>query len=272
MKITEYPELTKLGSDAVMLTDGASGTKKFKTSNLILEMLAQISPEMHRLIFRGKNLGGSFTAEQKAAVKAGTFDGLFLGDYWVISNVTYRIADFDYYLRCGNTDFTSHHLVIVPDVPMYQHVMNDEAKTEGGYVLSKMYTEGLEEAKTKINAAFPSSVLTHKEYLVNATRDGRPSGGGWFESTVELMNENMVYGGKIFSPVSDGTNVSTNYTVCKSQLALFQAKPSLIHNRQTYWLRDVVSGAAFALVTAYGSAYCGSASYSRGVRPVFIIG
>ncbi len=272
MKINEYTKVTKLDASHILLVDGSTGTKTILAQDALLSMLSLISPDTHRMIFRGKNLGGSFTEEQKAAVKAGTFDGLFLGDYWVISGVTYRIADFDYYLRCGDTDFTAHHLVIVPDVPMYSHVMNDEAKTEGGYYLSKMHTEGLTEAKTKINAAFPSSVLTHKEYLVNAVKDGRPSGGGWFESTVELMNENMVYGGKIFSPVSDGTNVPTNYTVCKSQLALFQAKPSFIHNRQTFWLRDVVSGTTFAYVSGNGTANYNGASASDGVRPVFIIG
>lgn len=93
----------------------------------------------------------------------GTFDDMYIGDYWVIGGVTYRIAAFDYYLRAGDTDMTTHHVTLVPDASMYNHVMNDTNITTGGYVGSKMYTEGLEQAKTTINTAFGAAhVLTHR--------------------------------------------------------------------------------------------------------------
>lgn len=271
-KITEYSRIMKLDSNHILVVDGSTGTKTILASDAILEMLSLISPQVHQTIFRGKSLGSSLTAAQKAVIQDGSFDGIFLGDYWTIAGVTYRVADFDYWLRCGDTDFNRHHLIIVPDASMYSHVANDTNTTEKGYVGSKMYTEGLNEAKSKINAAFGDAVLTHREYLVNAVTNGRPSGGGWFDSTVELMDENMVYGSKIFGAVSDGSTVPTNYTIDKSQLALFRAVPRFMSNRQTFWLRDVVSGAHFALVYPSGRADAGSASYPYGVRPVFSIG
>ena len=112
-----------------------------------------------------------------------------VGDYWVISGVTWVIADMDYFYNCGDTAFTKHHLIIVPDRSLYDAQMNESDVTTGGYVGSKMYTENLETAKTTIKAAFGDMVLTHREYLTNAVTDGRPSACGWFDSTVELMNE-----------------------------------------------------------------------------------
>ena len=173
----------------------------------------------HNAIYRGKYLGSSVTETQWDAISAGTFDDLYVGDYWTIGGVNWRIAAFDYYYNCGDTNFTKHHVVIVPDTVLYTHVMNDTNITTGAYVGSKMYTEGLEQAKTTINNAFGSShVLSHRIYLSNTTSNGCASAGAWADSTVDLMCEHMVYGSGIFSPVSDGSTVPNNYRVEKSQL------------------------------------------------------
>ena len=228
----------------------------------------------HNGIFRGKNLGTSVTQEQWTAIQNGTFDDLYIGDYWVIGGVNWRIAAFDYYLNCGDTSFTKHHAVIVPDTSLYSHNMNDTNTTVGAYVGSKMYTEGLGQAKTQIQTAFGSShVLTHRLLLTSATSNGYASAGGWTDSTVDLMCENMVYGSLIFSPVSNGSNIPYNYRVGKGQLPLFALAPQYIHNRSlSYWLRDVISSAYFACVSANGRASLSDAPGVYGVRPAFCIG
>jgi hypothetical protein len=230
------------------------------------------TPEMHRNIFRGKYLGDHVTDAQIATIRDCLFDDLYVGDYWIMGGVTWRIADVDYWLGYGDTALYGHHLVIVPDTCLYNAKMNDENITTGGYVGSKMYTENLNQAKTTINAAFPNLVLTHREYLVNAVSNGKASGGGWFDSTIELMNESMVYGHREFTPGCDGTTVPANYTIDRTQLALFALAPKFITNRANQWLRDVVSAAHFAGVGYDGIAAYGGASYSDGVRPVFAIG
>jgi len=166
---------------------------------------------------------------------------------------------------------TKHHVVVVPDSTFGDQYMNETNITTGGYVGSYMYTDGLETARTTINSAFSGHVLSHRIYLTNAVSNGRPSAGAWCDSTVDLMNEMMVYGCKIFSPVSDGSTVPTNYTVEKSQLPLFTLAPQYIHNRKSYWLRNVVSAANFALVGGRGLAYYYGASNSYGVRPAFCV-
>lgn len=255
--------------DGVTLSIGTDGLLKVLGAGL--NGTVEKNAGAHNSIFRGKNLGTSVTAAQYAAISAGTFDDLFIGDYWVIGGVNYRIAAFDYYLRCGDTDMNTHHVVIVPDSNLYNHVMNDTNTTEGGYMGSKMYTEGLNQAKTTIKAAFPNHVLKHRVYLTNAVSNGKPSAGAWCDSEVELMNEQMVYGGAVFMPGCDGTTVPTNYRVEKSQLPLFAHRPDLISNRLAFWLRDVVTAAYFAYVDDDGFASYTLASNSFGVRPAFSI-
>ena len=227
----------------------------------------------HNMVYRGKALGTSVTSEQWAAIKAGTFKDLYLGDYWSIGGVDYLIAAFNYWLTCGDTACNTNHLLVVPRNNLYTAGMNSSNITTGGYVGSEMYKTGLAQAKTTINNAFGSAhILNHRQYLVNAVTSGAPTGTDWYDSTVELMNENMVYGGRQFSPMPNGAtdpwNTCRNYTIDKSQLPLFHLAPWLICNRQWYWLRDVVSAANFAYVDGTGYASCGRAGGAYGVRPV----
>ena len=222
-------------------------------------------------IYRGVNLGTSVTAEQYAAISSGTFENLYIGDYWTIGGVNYRIAAFDYYLNCGDTNCSKHHALIVPDTCLYNAVMNTSNTTAGGYVGSQMYTANLAQAKTTIKGAFSGHVLNHRIYLINAVTNGYSSSGTWVDSEVDLMNEQMVYGSGIFSPVSTGSAIPTNYRVEKSQLPLFAMNPAMLNNRDNYWLRDVITDSRFADIDTYGLAAHSSASAPHGVRPAFCI-
>ena len=275
MKIIDYEKVQTLVSNNIFLLDGDNGTETILASDALFAMLDAFVPvENRRMIFRGKNLGTSLTAGQKTEIQNGTFKDLFLGDYWVIGGVTWRIVDIDYWYNCGDTAFTNHHLVIMPDVALYNAQMNATNVTTGGYVGSLMYTTNLETAKTTIDAAFGSAnILSHRELLVNAVTDGYPSAGAWFDSDVELPNEIMMYGSYIHTPSGNGTIIPYIYTINKQQLALFQVCPRFIVNRSyNQWLRDVVSAADFAYVSGDGYADYDYASDSRGVRPVFPVG
>ena len=226
----------------------------------------------HNMVYRGKALGTSVTSEQWAAIKAGAFKNLYLGDYWSINGVDYIIAAFDYWLNAGDTACNTHHAVVIPRSQLYTYKFNPTNTTEGGYVGSDLYKNGLTQAKTTFNTAFGSAhILNHREYLVNAVTNGKPTGSDWYDSTVDLMNENMVYGGRQFSPMPDGSdpwNTCRNYTVDKSQLPLFRLAPWMSFVRDQWcWLRDVVSAAGFAHCDGYGNADCAAASYARGVWP-----
>ena len=274
VNLSELTQINELVSGNKLLVGTTDGNKAIAAEDALFAMLDGFAPvELRRVLFRGKNLGTALTAVQKAAIKDGSFKGMFLGDYWSIGGRIWRIVDMDYWYNCGDTAFTSHHLVIMPDEALYNAQMNTTNVTTGGYVGSEMYKSNLANAKTIVNAAFQGSVLTHREYLCNAVANGRPSGGAWFDSSIELPNESMMYGHPHFSPTSDGSTVPAIYTISKTQLALFMVCPRFIVNRAyNQWLRDVVSSAYFALVLLLGNPDCGGASASFGVRPVFPVG
>lgn len=290
-KVTELTAFTTPTDSCLIPIHDGTGLKKITFANFRAKAVegteAKIAPLLfnnagaHNAIYRGKSLGSTVTTAQYAAIKAGTFDDLYIGDYWTIGGVNYRIAAFDYYLNSGDTSCTTHHVVIVPDTCLYNAQMHNTSSggyeggaantTAGGYVGSDMYKSNLEQAKTTIKSAFSGHVLKHRIYLTNAVANGRASGGAWCDSEVDLMCEQMVYGSGIFSPVSDGSNVPANYRVEKSQLPLFQHEPSRICNRNNWWLRDVITASAFADVGGNGLASYSYASLSLGVRPAFCI-
>ena len=290
-KVTELTAFTTPTDSCLIPIHDGTGLKKITFANFRAKAVegteAKIAPLLfnnagaHNAIYRGKYLGNTVTTAQYAAIKAGTFDDLYIGDYWTIGGVNYRIAAFDYYLNSGDTNCTTHHVVIVPDTCLYNAQMHNTSSggwesgaantTAGGYVGSDMYKSNLEQAKTTIKSAFSGHVLKHRIYLTNAVANGRASGGAWCDSEVDLMCEQMVYGSGIFSPVSDGSNVPTNYRVEKSQLPLFQHEPSRICNRNNWWLRDVITASGFAGVSGGANATYNYASLSLGVRPAFCI-
>lgn len=271
MKITDYPVISKFTEDNILLVDGNNGTKTIKIEDAILSALHLASPSNHRLIVRGKNLGSVVTTEQLAAIQSGTFEGLWLGDYWVINGVNWRIVDFNYWLNSGDTKCTKHHLVIMPDVPLYTAAMNSANNTTGGYIGSTMYTENLRQAKDTITAAFGDSVITHRNIFTNAVTSGKPSACAWCDSQVDLPSEAMMYGHSPFAAKPDkGPSAETIDMV---QLALFQANPRFINPQSVaMWLRDVVSSTDFASMYYNGAATSSAAATAIGVRPVFAIG
>ena len=272
IKINELPELTDPSGSHIVGYKG-NDTVQIPTDAVVSKAQEIIlSAINHRNVYRGKNLGSSVTAAQKAAIQNGTFDDLFIGDYWVINGVTWVIADMDYFYNCGDAEFTKHHLVIVPDGSLYNAQMNESNVTTGGYAGSKMRTENLNSAKATIAAAFGDMILSHREYLTNAVTGGYPSSCGWFDSTVDLMNEVMVYGTHMFVPANNGVTIPARHTIAKQQLALFALNPRAINNRQNIWLRDVVSATYFAHVGGFGNVGDYEASGSFGVCPEFCIG
>lgn len=270
--------LSVTGTEQMLIHDG-NGVKVITVENLHKGLQTDIDSvrnvladgaAAHNCIYRGKNLGTSVTAEQYAAISSGKFTDLYIGDYWVIKGVTYRIAAFDYYYNCGDTNFTKHHAVIVPDTSLYKAQMNTSNVTTGGYTGSAMYKSNLAQAKTTIKAAFGSAhVLTKRELLTNAVNGNTPSGWAWFDSDVELMNEVQAYGS-----VAWGAHDGNGYNVSSGdgQFPLFMFDRTKLHNREDYWLRDVASATDFSCVSYGGLASYAGASASLGVRPAFCIG
>ena len=265
--------------DAAGVLDTALGMTQDDVNARLMAAAGTDSAGAHNAVYRGKSLGTAVTAAQYEAIDAGTFEDLYIGDYWTIGGVNWRIAAFDYWYHTGDSDealATPHHVVIVPEESLYRAQMHN---TEGGavdptydtldgaYVGSDMYTENLDEAKAIICAAFGEShVMTHREFFVNVWDGDAAVYGAWYDSTVDLMNELMVIGATAFScqrPTAD-----------KTQLPLYAMNPWLISNgrQKGIWLRDVSNpGAYFCRVNGSGESGTQNATQTIGVKPAFAI-
>ena len=157
--------------------------------------------------------------------------------------------------------------------------MNATNTTAGGFAGSVMWTTTLPLYATGINAAFGADhVLSHREMLSNAESDTIASGAGggyngattgwsWYDVTVNLFNEPMVFGRRVCSSsyYDDGD--------CNTQIAAMRHNKSLLFDRSYWcWLRAVASSSYFATASNDGGAYGLAAGLSDGgVRPYFLL-
>lgn len=272
--------------DASSVIDSALNKTQDAINARVMNAVGSDNAAAHNAAYRGKNIGTSVTAAQYAAIDAGTFDDLYIGDYWTIDGVNWRIAAFDYWLNTSYpTICETHHVVIVPDTALYSAQMHNTEGNEyvpgyennpitGAYVGSDMYTSNLAQAKTQINSAFGAAhILNHKSWLKNAVTDACESGASWYDSTVELMTEQMVYGSRFFGNVKAVDKNAILGTIDKTQLPLFALNPSAMNvhvpTHKSFWLRDVAYEASFCVAGAEGKPATAASTNSTGVRPVF---
>lgn len=284
-KITEYPKTSSLSTIDTFLVDGPSGTRGIIVGDLALSLLGQIGlddyfdildsgyipVEIKRKMWRGKYLGTSVTDDQYAGIAAGTFTGLFVGDYWILSNVVFRIVDLDYWLTIGDNPCVTHHIVVMPDSGISELPMQPTNATVSGdgYAncdMRRLLAEGYSGIYTPFNMLFGSThLLNHRESLCNAINADIPVGSSWYDSTIEIPSEIMIFGYRDMSPDS-----SSNDSSSTKQLSAFCNSPSLYTSKanKPYWLRDSINKSQYACVLPNGSRYAGYASGKFSVRPV----
>ena len=107
---------------AALLAATALQPADLNTLTALTEVLTHNNAGSHNSIYRGKSLGSSVTAAQYDAISDGTFAGLYIGDYWTINEVSWRIAAFDYWYGAGDTACTTHHALIVPDAAIASNI------------------------------------------------------------------------------------------------------------------------------------------------------
>ena len=244
--------------------------------------------EAHNAMWGGRDITAAFNnGTVSANIANGTFRDIFPGDYITkqvtISGTAYTVnwvvTDCDYWWHKGdNTAMETHHVVIVPQAPIFNANMNATNTTEGGYAGSRMYRETIPACATGIVNAFGSShILTFRDSIVRAVNTSSISSGapfwtgassdwGWYDAQCNLMSERMVYGMPAFSSSAWDAGVATR------QFSAFRLSERLInYNRQGYWLRNIVSSATFAFVGGVGIASTYHASPSLGVRPFALL-
>ena len=234
---------------------------------LTLESLSNNSIPFHNAYPRCKYLGTSITDAQNTAIKNRTYDDLFIGDYWTINGINWRIVAIDYYYNVGDTNFDKGNIIVMPDTVLYNAQMNETDTTAGGYVGSLMRTQNLNNARTIAQNAFGSHLANHRILLTNSVDTSGPNNWAWYDSDgVELANEVQIYGTRVWGSALKGYDVATQ----KQQFPLMVLAPQFVNTRQNYWLQDVSSTSvsrSFACVYGGGYAVLSLASHSGGVRP-----
>lgn len=273
--------------------NGYENTKANKT-----DILSQAIAENHNNIFRGDDLfaKGYDINDICAMIADGSFSDIYIGDYFTLSgsienvpcfveqtgddgakslvestqtvtyNTKFRIAGLDTYLNTGDTAFTAHHAVIVPDSIVGYNRMNGTNVTTGGYVGSFMFTSVLPVYDTHFSTKLNNHLLSHREILSTNVSGNQANERTWTDVKINLMSEPEVYSGICFGGKYD---VGINYR----QFPLFRIAPKyIISNRNWWWLRAVSMAVGFAFVSGNGYAGNSGASIMSGVRPCFCIG
>jgi len=257
--------------DRGVLSEGFNRLIDWMKSKLTLESLGANSIAFHNAYPRCKYLGTTITGAQNTAIKNRTYDDLFIGDYWTINGINWRIVAIDYYFNVGDTNFDKGNIIVMPDTVLYNAQMNETNTTAGAYAGSLMRTQNLNSARTIAQNAFGSHLANHRILLAIAVDTSGPNGWAWYDSDgVELPNEVQIYGTRVWGSALKGFDVATQ----KQQFPLLALAPQFVNTRQTYWLQDVSSlsiSGDFAFVDGYGGAGTRYGSASFGVRPSFTL-
>ena len=156
--------------------------------------------------------------------------------------------------------------------------MNPTDDTTGGYLGSDMWRVHMPNWANAVKEAFGEShVLKHEEDLSNninstavnssdSTLVGVSGGVAWTEVYVNIPNEYMIFGSKIYSSSSFDVGTSS------IQFPLFRFGIH-INARSNYWLRSVASNTDFCLRVGYGGSSRFRASRIEGyvgILPYFL--
>jgi len=250
-----------------LATVATSGSYEDLTNKPTIPVIDSASIPFHNSYPRCKYLGTTITDAQNTAIKNRTYDDLFIGDYWTINGVNWRIVAIDYYFNVGDTNFDKGNIIVMPDTVLYNAQMNTTDTTAGAYAGSLMRTQNLNSARTIAQNAFGSHLVNHRIVLANSVDTSGPKSWTWYDSDgVELPNEMQIYGTRVWGSALKGYDVATQ----NCQFPLLALAPQFVNIRQIYWLQDVSSPSvsdSFADVSDSGYAGYYTATASIGVRP-----
>ena len=268
---------TDLGQTGILIRDNQVRAVKLVTHECDG---APVDPvEEHRTEMRYQNLGDHVTDEQYAAIESGTFDDLYVGDYWEIDGVKHRIADIDYYYDKDETGAGStHHLVIVPDSQQVPDGMALHDSSEDPLMVEGMHFCDTDMCKSKLAdiAAALESVFGSEHILSMTKRIGDRS----YQSKAWFMCLTNIQGGPYIVPRQQEFGITTTYETPddEDRFSLFKPNVDFVPpaDGQAYWLEDSFSGGGdprFAYVYYYGFLDALRADYSRtaGVRAAYLL-
>ena len=283
MKIKDFARVKTVRSNDVFITDGDRGTKTILADDLVFALLAG-SPEMHKNIIRGRNLGVRITSDQHKAITSGTFEGLWLGDYWFNDNMAWRIVDFNYWNV--NNALSTPHIVVMPDRPLYRQTMYDTTASSTNSFWGSKVWQSINSCNDYVIRVFDSNTI---RLHVDSYQSQMNEGGGFVSPTIKsksidprvkyiIPNEIMIYGTRVAA--ASGIGSDGLHEVSSRQLQLFAMGWN--PGDSDFWLRDQTYINTYSVYGAETSNIGGASTVrfsgdgvqneTHGVRPVFAIG
>lgn len=283
MKITEYPKVKEIDKSDVFIVDGQKGTRQVNAEDAALdfnELMFNSNWFSHRNIFRGKNLGSSFTEEQLAHIHDGSFKDLYVGDYWEVPGKDYewQIADINYWTGStegSNGPILQNHIVVIPTKPIGTSVMMDSNIVTGGYIASKVCKEVLSSLKkSEIDPFFgANNIRKHRQTLSNAFYEDTNTldhAIKWID--IDLPDTVAIYGNFNLGRIPTYNPMSFN----KGQLASLRLNPENIgfdnNDVPHYWTRNISSKYGYLTINNVGQPATYDSNVEKGIRPIFAVG
>lgn len=283
MKIKDFARVKTVKPNDVFITDGDRGTKTILADDLVFALLTG-SPEMHKNIIRGRNLGVRISPEQHKAITSGTFEGLWLGDYWFNNNMAWRIVDFNYWNV--NNALPTPHIVVMPDRPLYRQQMYDTTASSTNSFWGSKVWQNINGCDDYVIRVFDSNTI---RLHVDSYQSQMNEGGGFVSPTIKsksidprvkyiIPNEIMIYGTRVSA--TSGIGSDGLHEVSSRQLQLFSMGWN--PGDSDFWLRDQTYINTYSVYGAEASSIGGASTVrfsgdgvqneTHGVRPVFAIG
>ena len=239
---------------------------------------------MHKNIIRGRNLGVRISPEQHKAITSGTFEGLWLGDYWFNNNMAWRIVDFNYWNV--NNALPTPHIVVMPDRPLYRQQMYDTTTSSANSFWGSKVWQNINSCDDYVIRVFDSNTI---RLHVDSYQSQMNEGGGFVSPTIKsksidprvkyiIPNEIMIYGTRVSA--TSGIGSDGLHEVSSRQLQLFSMGWN--PGDSDFWLRDQTYINTYSVYGAEASNIGGGSTVrfsgdgvqneTHGVRPVFAIG
>ena len=208
--------------------------------------------ESHRRFYRGHDLTSAFdNGAFSRNVADGSFRDIFPGDYIIrkitvpaVANhktrtydVRFIIADLDIAMNQGSHMVTAHHVVIVPEKPVFSTYMNPKDTNAGGYAGSYMHKTVMPAFARGLTGAFGS------EHLLKCSFDeADKASSAPLACTCRLMTLSMVFGqAELPSDGLDWSNYVKDKCLGEEQLSAFRLHPALRGKDMQYWVSDLLS-------------------------------
>lgn len=241
MRITDLPIVRYNEKDDYVILDnpGKSTTKRISCMDIRFSIFSD-NPPVHNQIVRGSSLGNEFRQNHKDAIRTGSFQDLWLGDYWLYNNVRWMIVDFNYFR--GTEESVKNHIVVMPDRSLSASSATKAEDPLKNYCDSLMY-DAAAKLKPQFAALFGDEyIMGHKDVLANTyagsatfpyTSDQVLVRGGIYST---IPDEVMMFGARLMAPVQAGRDAASHIT--GKQFSYYRQGMGIPNPHQIFWLRD----------------------------------